>query len=488
MTTPIVGHQEVHWARPQDTFDTIEAFTAADSVRLHELKLEGGDFEYHASKEKTGSATIETETRGKRKGTFSGKSYTKPNSVGVPPDLVPMILQSYGRERVTLTVLDYTLASGMTVTIVCGDDTVVLTEGVDFNAITSNATTAANLSAAINAAITAHGTLTADHITSTHPVGATDTNVVEGILRGFSIATSAATAIAVTDLRFVLDPSNPPSLQLMKYAGESLCEVASGAVVSTIEYEQKGNEEGAIMFNGEFARKGFLYGAPRTDAAGYTGVAVVNLRANDVKIYDGVRVAFRRRSTGAIEDNGGAGYLVTSVTISSASAEAITLDVNLANPLVAEEYDVIPHVPGNTDAGTIQGGTECDMLVGGTSMSNNEFKLTFETGLYLLDKEHRTDRASRSARKRRVISLEGQGYFLDENAAMPARGWNGTRQTFELRQGPSTAGSRHQLSLPSVRLNVKEVPVPEDEEVVFDFNGFPIMGSAPEDELASVWS
>jgi hypothetical protein len=72
-----------------------------------------------------------------------------------------------------ITVVDYTQGAGDTITVdVAGDDTTILTEGVDFNAVTDNDTTAENIRAALGAILYVNATRVTNVVTIESPMAA----------------------------------------------------------------------------------------------------------------------------------------------------------------------------------------------------------------------------------------------------------------------------------------------------------------------------
>lgn len=477
----IGGITEKVWAGVQTTFDTIVAWTVAMSLAVTELELDGGDPEWHESQEKLGTGSLSTEIKGKRQGSGSLKVYVKPRTVGTPPDGYELLRHALGRMEADLTVLDYSVGGTDTVTLTVDGTAYTLTEATDFAAGASNNACAAAIDTALETALSGAG-ITDVSIDTTGAVITASSDT-----RSVVFSTGDANAWGPTSVRFKFSDKNPDPLQILRHVGNEIDgyvhEVASGVMIESVEIEQAGNEEGMVTYSFGFARKGFLLGLPRTDTTGYSSSAtVIGLRSGDEgKISDLVYVQFVRRSDGTVEDNSGAGYLVSDYSITNGT---ITLASGLANALTAAAYDVRPFVPSHSVGGTIQGGISNDLAVAGSSLETEEVKISITTGNKFAGNEIGSDRPTRLTRgKKKRVEVEAKWLTEDQVAAQVGLGWNGTLQSFALRQGPATAGQRMTTTCPSVRLSVSKHDVGQEDEVMMTASGKARYSSAPNDEI-----
>ena len=123
---------------------------------------------------------------------------------------------------VIITVLDYSQLSGETISITYFGATVTLTEGVDFTAVTDNATTASNISAALIADATLSANSRSTSIVSNNV--ATLYAQLASFTSGLASITGASTSVTDTDVltvttrgaQRIFTPSNFGSMYVMK--------------------------------------------------------------------------------------------------------------------------------------------------------------------------------------------------------------------------------------------------------------------------------
>ena len=107
--TPIVGVDDVYFAKIETTFDSVGSIVAGDFLPLAELKFEP-KLDYEMSKEHVGSASLQDEIEAKRGGTWSLVGYVKPKAAGVAPDMGPVLQAAFGTETIVGgTSVAYTL-------------------------------------------------------------------------------------------------------------------------------------------------------------------------------------------------------------------------------------------------------------------------------------------------------------------------------------------------------------------------------------------
>lgn len=481
MSGAIGGITEKVWAGAQSAFDTLIAWTVAMSLAVTELDLDGGDPEWHESEEKLGTGSLTTEIKGKRQGSISLKHYVKPRAVGTPHDGFELMRHSLGAMSADLTVVSYAAGATDTATLTVDGTAYALLEGTDFAAGASNPACATAIRAAAAAALVAAGV--------TDVTVSVNAAVVTAFSETHSVVWSSSDAAAwtPTSLRYQFSDKNPDSLQVLRHAGNEsdgyLHEVVSGVMFESVEIEQAGNEEGMVTYSGGFARKGFLVGKPQTDASGYIATdTVITLGAGHAgKVTDLVTVIFERVADGVVENNAGAGYVVSAYDV---VAGTITLATGLANPLTAAAYYVRPLVPSHAVGGTIQGGIANDLQVAGTSLETEEVKISITTGNKFAGNEIGSDRPTRLTRgKKKRVEVEAKWLTEDQVAAQVGLGWNGTLQSFALRQGPATAGQRMTTTCPATRLSVAKHEVGQEDEIQMTASGKARINTQANDEI-----
>lgn len=275
---------------------------------------------------------------------------------------------------------------------------------------------------------------------------------------------------------YVLQANQLLSLQVGRKTGNSLYEVINGLWISKQEIKVEGSNDALMTFNGGFASYGALLGVPVTGAATYlAGVTQIAMAAaHAFKVRPGVSVAFGTQS------NSGAGYRITAV---SSDGLTLTFTPALAVGGLGASQTITPIVPTSTIAGEVVGGVEDGLTIAGTSVGFISYQMTHDTGIHGLDKESSANRPNRLAGGERSIAVEMMFYFLDENAGLLGKAWDGTVQRFQCRAGPDTAGSRFITETPALRLNVSPIELPDAEEATWKATGVARQDAAFEDEL-----
>ena len=97
-----VGVQAKYFAQLESTYNTRAGFAVTDAVPLLNLEITP-TYEFHALKERVGSASLQGEVKGTKGGTWSATMYLKPYGPGAdaatPPDVGPAILTAaFGNE------------------------------------------------------------------------------------------------------------------------------------------------------------------------------------------------------------------------------------------------------------------------------------------------------------------------------------------------------------------------------------------------------
>ena len=290
------------------------------------------------------------------------------------------------------------------------------------------------------------------------------------------------TIVGGTSATYAFNDTAPSSLQFVRKVGSPLYELGNGGWVESMEIDIQGNSEPSYTFSGGYARHGKVVDGATVDGAvsiSATAIPVAAGTGRRITPGAGVLVAF------GAEDNGGAGYQVT-----SRAGDTLTITPGLAAGLSGGEA-VTPLTVTQTLAGSIRGGIDAALILDAVEVGFISGKVSVTTGIKGLDKEANTDRVSRILRKeRREVSFEGQAYFdsSDLGAVIGATHEDDpVNVDLELRIGPDVAGSRCRLLLPAIPLMVKPIEVPDQEELTWLLSGRAQQSAVAGDELSIVY-
>lgn len=287
-------------------------------------------------------------------------------------------------------------------------------------------------------------------------------------------AFGAKTIVGGTSVQYDLSDTVCPSLQLVRYAGANLYQIANGSWVETFETDITGADEPKLTISGGFASYGYVYVGGTVAGVEPAAETDIVMSANHAQLA-GVNALVKFGS----EDNGGAGYRVTAVDFTT---ETITISPGLANPLVGGEA-MAPVVVSQTLAGATQGGIACGLSIDATAIGLISGKMTLATGIKPLDREASSNRATGLVRVPREVTGELETYFLTENTQYLGGSWNGTLRALIQRAGPDTAGSRMKINTPKSRIEVTPIEIPEAEEVTTTMAFRARQNAAAADEL-----
>ncbi|MAH45401.1 hypothetical protein CMI37_06205 [Candidatus Pacearchaeota archaeon] len=91
------GVQTKFFAKVEGDFNTVTGFATSDAVPLNSLEITP-NYEFHPSKEKVGTASLQNEIAGLKGGTWTASFYAKPDgaTVTVEPDCSPFLIAAFG--------------------------------------------------------------------------------------------------------------------------------------------------------------------------------------------------------------------------------------------------------------------------------------------------------------------------------------------------------------------------------------------------------
>ncbi len=191
---------------------------------------------------------------------LSLESYVLPSgSVGVAPDLDPVLENIFGSggikfSKQTMVITDYLQLVAETVTVTVGKNATVLTDGVDFDAATSDEATAASLQAAIDAISGVTATVLSDTVTVTvdtdYPfVDIVTTGTVYGTITG-DTATQRYVYVLTSGC------SHSDSLCAVKNESEILQKTLDGIYIDNMTLNMSGTDQPKITCDGKGAQPG----------------------------------------------------------------------------------------------------------------------------------------------------------------------------------------------------------------------------------------
>ena len=387
-----VGVQAKYFAKIETTYNTNSGFAGTTAVPLINLEITPS-YEFHASKERVGTASLQREVAGIKGGTWSASMYAKPNgtTVTVAPDVGEILKAAFGDENTS------------------GDVTYRMHDG---------------------------------------------TNEV----------------------------TTPLSLQIARHAGNAFYEVINGAWVEQVDLEIVGNAETVINVSGGFASYGWCYGG-QINGTHSTSDATIQMYSNtSERIGVDSRIQF---SDG--EDNSGAGYHVTAV---DNTTDIITISPGLAGAVAGDTF-IQPLTPAQTlTTNNPIGGVSCGLSIGGTAVGLISFKCSMKTGIHGLSAEASATAPNRLSLGAREVTGEIQSYFLTSETAaedisrIVGGAWNGATLALVARAGADTTKERMKINVPSARLEVSPVTLPEAEEATVTINFVARQSAANGDELS----
>lgn len=167
--------------------------------------------------------------------------YAKVPTAGRLPQWAALALDTFGLETMVLRVLDYAALTGATITVMMGDTSTVLTEGVEWTAATNDAATAASIAAAIDALPGLGATAASHEILITRDAGTGE----------YSLATSADPGdLQIAEVRYrIVSDILERSLSIWQLADHVL-HGWRGCKISRCEVAVSGEDEATITFSG----------------------------------------------------------------------------------------------------------------------------------------------------------------------------------------------------------------------------------------------
>ena len=393
-----VGVQAKYFAKVETTYNTHIAMVSADAVPFINLEFTPS-YEFHASKERVGSASLQREVAGIKGGTWSASFYAKPNggTVTVAPDVGEILKAAFGDENLS------------------GDVTYRMHDGTS-------------------------------------------------------------------------EVSSPISLQISRYAGDAFLETANGCWIEQVDIEIVGNSESIISVSGGFASFGYCYGGQINGAISSTGATDATMDSNTVeRIGVGARIQFKEPGGTVINGAASTGFQVTAI---HPTTDEVTF-TPAVGATVADDSTIQPFTLAQTlTTNNPLGGVGCGLTIGGTAVGLISFKCSMKTGIHGLSAEASATAPNRLSLGAREVTGEIQSYFLTSTTAtedisrIVGGAWQGATLALVARAGADTTKERMKINVPSARLEVSPVTLPEAEEVTVTINFIARQSSANGDELS----
>ena len=249
-----------------------------------------------------------------------------------------------------------------------------------------------------------------------------------------------------------------------------------------VDLEIVGNAETVINVSGGFASYGWCYGGQINGTHSTSDTTIQMYSNTSERIGVDSRIQF---SDG--EDNSGAGYHVAAV---DNTADIITISPGLAGAVAGDTF-IQPLTPAQTlTTNNPIGGVSCGLSIGGTAVGLISFKCSMKTGIHGLSAEASATAPNRLSLGAREVTGEIQSYFLTSETAaedisrIVGGAWNGATLALVARAGADTTKERMKINVPSARLEVSPVTLPEAEEATVTINFVARQSSANGDELS----
>jgi hypothetical protein len=254
-----------------------------DLVKCTAITVPGVAPQQLQSEERRDSPDIASYIEGKTlPGDFSLELHAKaPAAKGDLPTFMNLMKSGYGVEKLVLTVLAFGSGAGDTVTVTINGTPTVLTEGVQFTAVTSNAVTATNLAAAIHALAGV----------SAAAVGAEVHIQRDAGTFGLSVATSDPAFVEKTKARYEMLGAGQEGPSLSLWVGEDT--MAHGyrySKVKTVTWDHSGSglpklTVAGVVSNRVFAGVGTLRsGISATPGTGSITIPLTVAHARRIKL------------------------------------------------------------------------------------------------------------------------------------------------------------------------------------------------------------
>ena len=274
---------------------------------------------------------------------------------------------------------------------------------------------------------------------------------------------------SATELSYESDDENPKSLTLVKAAGDGFMAIASGAVVTSLEFEITGGSVPGFTASGNFCNYSYCYGAEAASTPASGDASITLAASSEGKLSEGAKI-----KVGG-DDNGGAGYEVTGVD-GTTVAISPALQGSPADASIAASY------PQPATASDILDGVSCSLEIDGAAIGFISGKVTLNTGNLLNSAEATSATATSAGKGKRELSGEVSVYFSDENAAYVGKSLSGATHEIAIQAG-TEAGKKCKLTLGNARIEPVVASIPGQDVATADMSFVGYQKNSPGDEL-----
>jgi len=446
----MLGRESKKFIWTETAAGTFQKPVATNAVKLRKLEI---DYQKRRSDRTDSRQTRSLQERitGKTEVNWSLEGDWIPSgTANQAPDLRALILNMMGVKTFTaaLTVIDYTKASGKTLTVEVDGTVTTLTEGVDFIVGASNNATATAIEVAVEAVSGVESSATDNAVTATSTT-ATRRFIIgggTGQTGGAWTATSSGLLYSLTATQGALG-----TIGLCDHAGPGMI-TAVGGYCEEIEWMISGGDPLKVSASGR-ARDAYFtgYSALTTSPSGIDNFSVtagegVNYEANSV-----VQIG--------TQTNAGAGWKVSSV-----STDALTIEA-----VITESSGAIikPYTPTETTSGSPVSGTLGSITIDSVAVPITAAKIKLKQNYKPIDDEAFAAGLSDQIEGWRSVT----GEITVRARADQLKHFGHRKQSFTNRgviiTCGNTGGARTIFTLISVEMEFSPLQGPEAEEYTF---------------------
>lgn len=502
MPNPAAGALQLSWIKAQSSYDTIEAFVAADAVSHINgtFKIEP-ERTFEESKECSGTMSLTEEFTLGRGGKWSASFLVKPAAVGTAPDIGELIKAAMGMTEtiVGATSVTYPLSdtvapgglqgvlniAGIKQEMFSGGWVEEMTVDIPGNGLPT---------ISFSGGFARYGWAFAD-VVGTGGIAYNATSMpVNNASRG-SFGVGAVVQFATDDAgvagtvqsgangTFHID--NNTTLTLKVDGGST--QTVTFVTGDFVNHEAATPAEVVTKINS--ATTGCTAHVTNTDYVSITSDTVGS--TSIIQVTGGTANTVLTYSTDAVTGTAGAGYTITAVTQTDGAASITLSPAVVSRAGHAAGIAVTPWVPSRTVGGTVISTPDCSLTIDTVDLGFLSAKIALKTGVIPRDKEATSDHPTGLFRAgKRSVEGEFKFYFLDSatgNAPILGRTWDGTTRDVDIRVGSSTAGSHVHHSLPKCRLDIASHENPEADVVTSTCKFICRKNSAAADEYVMSW-
>jgi hypothetical protein len=494
------GAIQTDFVKVQTTYDTIQAFVAADGVSpiRGSFKIEP-EVTFEKLKEACASLSLQGEVKLNRKGKWSGQFLVKPNAAGTAPDIGEMLKAGLGVETVSAgTSVTYSLSD----TVVAGLQLLqhfpghrqIMASGAWVEQITVEATANALVTVTFSGGFARCGWITKDVVGVGGIAAAASTCPLDDASRG-CVGVGGVFQFENDDggVAGTVLSGNAQTYDFSGVGDETLLIKVDGGSVQTVTFVVGDFVDPAAGTAAEVCTK---INSSTTGCIAAADTNKVRITSDKVGSSSSIQVTGGTAnsvildfSTVAVAGTAGTGYTVTAVDHTTGAAEFTFSPaiVSLAGAVAGD--DILPWAPTPSVSGTPIAAVNSEIEFGTLELGFMLIKANIKTGVMARDKEASSDRPVGLYRAPvREIEVECQMYQLDENTGnMILAGYahdSDITHDVDIRLGPDTAAARMKISVPKGRADIAKEEHPEADVATMTTKIIPWQSSTAGDEFA----